>query len=307
VNSFDLREAAEFLAWNRTKVRIAIEEGVALPRSGERLRLQARSVGQDYEIDDCELDTFIARFEAEEPGRHPPVLVRRELRLEAGFCCALCSNRAPLEYHHMIEFSELRHHDPEHMLAVCPTCHHMAGNGAISLPDQREAKRRLQERRARNGSDTGHFLATAEPVRFNWDDLRVVITALHAGIQTASHAGVSQFDLSDVDLEKKNQLNKMGSTYSAAMVDHHEPYFGRVRQFLTDPINDSITRLYHEIVDELRMKIAAERDRFDRFEHILGHFAEAAVSQNPSLRGNRKVLNILLSFMYVNCDVGLKA
>jgi len=64
-------------------------------------------------------------------GRIPPVKVKRELRQEVNFGCAVCG--APLlEFHHIIPYSEVEHHDPDHMVALCPTHHRLSDDSALS-------------------------------------------------------------------------------------------------------------------------------------------------------------------------------
>ena len=72
-------------------------------------------------------------------GRIPPADVKRELRQEVNFGCAICG--APLlEYHHIIPYSEAEHHDPDHMVAVCPNHHRLSDDGAISRSELYTAK-----------------------------------------------------------------------------------------------------------------------------------------------------------------------
>ncbi|SFQ30968.1 HNH endonuclease [Roseivivax halotolerans] len=59
-------------------------------------------------------------------SRHIPAEVRRQLRQEAYFGCAKCGSPI-LEYHHIVQFSEQPHHDPNEMIALCPTCHRSLG------------------------------------------------------------------------------------------------------------------------------------------------------------------------------------
>ena len=54
--------------------------------------------------------------------RNIPLDVRRFLRREACFGCAKCGSPI-LDYHHIIPFSDQAHHEPEHMIALCPTHH----------------------------------------------------------------------------------------------------------------------------------------------------------------------------------------
>jgi hypothetical protein len=65
--------------------------------------------------------------------------------------------------------------------------------------------------------------------------------------------------------------------------------------------------MYYQIVDEFRAKIALNRDEHERFEYFLSVFADVAVKEQKDGRGqDRRTLNILMSFMYVVCDIGKK-
>lgn len=55
-------------------------------------------------------------------SRTPPAAIARQLRQEAGFGCVVCG--CPIvEYHHIIEWNEKKHFDPDHMVAMCPNHH----------------------------------------------------------------------------------------------------------------------------------------------------------------------------------------
>lgn len=72
-------------------------------------------------------------------GRIPPAKVKRELRQEVNFGCAICG--MPLiEYHHIIPYSEIEHHDPDHMIALCPTHHQLSDDSAISKSELYDRK-----------------------------------------------------------------------------------------------------------------------------------------------------------------------
>ena len=58
--------------------------------------------------------------------RYIPTSIRRQLRQESGFGCAQCGNPI-LEYHHIIPWAEENIHRPEHMVALCGTCHTSVG------------------------------------------------------------------------------------------------------------------------------------------------------------------------------------
>lgn len=309
----NLNEALHLLAkWSREELQRVITDGVELPRSRRVVRIAATRVGEDYDISDQSLQDFLAVFEAEEPGRWPPVAVRRALLVEAGHRCAICEDSAPAQFHHIVEFNRLGHHDRRHMIAICGTCHHKCTIGMIDRRSQEQYKEKLNGAGTTSGvtavAPSGPVHLTLEaPARFSWDDLKDVIGALHGSLHASSQPGESRFDFFDVTLEEKNAINGLGPAYFAEMRTAHEPYFGRIRDFLRNPVNQEVVAQYHEVVDELRTKIAVDRAQFGSFEQVLTRFADVAVHNAPGgLRGQRRALNILLSFMYFNCDVGRK-
>jgi len=301
----NVNEVAELLKMKREEVKIAIDEGVALPKSGEIICLKAHQINKQYDIDELDLDEFIDRFHQEEPGRHPPVKVRRELLVEARHSCAICGETTPIEYHHIIEFSKLGHYDSRHMLALCPTHHAMCTLGRIDTQEQYEYKRRLTQLKViGNGSN---FIYSIGPANFSWDDLRQIIIALHDEVVNRDREGNSKYDFSEIDIQKKNELNRLSLEYYNTVVVIHEPYFTRIMNFLKNPVNATIVNLYYEVVDEIRAKIALSRDDYERFEFFLNTFADIAVKDIENGRSqSRRTINILMSFMYINCDIGRK-
>ncbi len=141
----NLKEAASLLGWKRELVELAIVEGVETPRTKFKAKLVGYRQSADFDIPDGELDRFLAVFEKEEPGRHPPIVVRRELLVECGHQCAICNSDAPLRFHHILDWANLRHHDPKHMLAICGSCHDKIGAGQIDTKSQKIHKAKLAD------------------------------------------------------------------------------------------------------------------------------------------------------------------
>ena len=140
------KEVAFLLGITPEKLPELVEHGLRLPVSKAIAKLEVTSVHGDICVSDEQLDKFISAFEAEEPGRHPPVTVRRELLTEANHRCGICrSPVARLQFHHMVEWSKVPHHDPKHMIAICGTCHDNCGIGVIDKKAQEMYKTRLQQ------------------------------------------------------------------------------------------------------------------------------------------------------------------
>lgn len=163
----DLKEAAIILGMKREQVREAIETGIALD-SAQRIKLNAVRIGRGYDIDDTDLDCFISELEKTEPGRHPPVSVCRCLLVEARHRCAICRESAFLHYHHIIEWSRVKKHDPAHMMVLCGTCHDKCHNEAIDSVSQRNYKRQLSNTSAESIRSTTNEEVAVE-VKLNQD------------------------------------------------------------------------------------------------------------------------------------------
>jgi hypothetical protein len=162
----DLNEAAALLHFTREEVKIAIIEGIELPVSKRNNKLNAHLIGNSYDIDDPDLDKFIKEFELEEPGRYPPIAVRRELLIEARYSCAICGEKSVLEFHHIIDFSSLQHYDTKHMIALCPTDHALCTMGRIDKASQYIFKENLKK----NNIGDPSFIYSIGPANFSWED-----------------------------------------------------------------------------------------------------------------------------------------
>jgi len=61
-----------------------------------------------------------------------PQALRRRVLVEAGHRCAIPTCRQhPVDVHHIVEWSTVRRHDFENLLALCPTCHRRMREGDI--------------------------------------------------------------------------------------------------------------------------------------------------------------------------------
>lgn len=67
-----------------------------------------------------------------------------------------------------------------------------------------------------------------------------------------------------------------------------------------------IATLYHDSADELKHKIIIHRKDFDTFDNIFGFLYEEIQRRRDVLKGKRRLVSILLHYMYFNCDIGSK-
>lgn len=299
----NVKEVAELLKFRKEYVKAAIQEGIELPKSKTKLKLKAERINNKWEIEEADVDQFISRFHEEEPGRHPPAAVRRALLVEANHRCGICKNETSIEFHHIIEYSKIKHYDVQHMLAVCPNCHTKCSNNFIDLRAQKMYKANLSNNARVVTQD--RFLEAVNSHNFSWFEVRDVIEALYAEVVNENVSDPeSQYDFNGIDIDKKNALNGLSETYYVDVIKQsHEVYFNKIEAFLKNTANLAIKRKYFEVVDELRTKIAIHNQSGERFEIFLDSFASFAREAGIS----RRTLNIILSYMYVNCDIGKKA
>ncbi|MGA6116185.1 ABC-three component system protein [Agrobacterium radiobacter] len=105
----------------------------------------------------------------------------------------------------------------------------------------------------------------------------------------------------------KNKLNGVSDEYySQVIVAQSMPHFDRVAQFLQNPRNDEFAALYHDAADELKQKIIAKRAQFGAFDDIFLFMYEQIQQKRDVLKGKRRLISILLHYMYFNCDIGIK-
>jgi hypothetical protein len=146
------------------------------------------------------------------------------------------------------------------------------------------------------------------PFRFDSDDIIEVIGALHSFTKDDTDSAFqSAFDFEKLKMPMKNELNGVTDDYyQQVIVGQSMPHFERVSQFLQNPRNSAFADLYHDAADELKQKIVAKREEFGAFDDIFLFMYEQVQQRKPALKGRRRLVSILLHYMYFNCDIGIK-
>jgi hypothetical protein len=147
------------------------------------------------------------------------------------------------------------------------------------------------------------------PFRFNPDDLKEVIGALHDYVENDA---TKEFD-SATDFEKiklrneKNTINGLSDAYyREIIVADSMPHFDNVGSFLKNPRNAELKALYHDAADDPKQKILVNRGQFETFDHVFEFLREEIQKERAALRGKRRMISVLLHYMYFNCDIGSK-
>lgn len=147
------------------------------------------------------------------------------------------------------------------------------------------------------------------PFRFAPDDLVEVIGAVgdfaKNGTQDEFHSA-TDFDSIKIKTEK-NTLNGLSKEYyEQLIVNGSMPHFQQVELFLKNPRNRDLADIYHDAADELKAKILVARAQFETFDAVFAFLYEAIQKQREKLKGKRRMVSIMLHYMYFNCDIGSK-
>lgn len=147
------------------------------------------------------------------------------------------------------------------------------------------------------------------PILFVPEDLRDVILALHIHRVVIPSAFDSEHDFRDYPgLPRKNEINGLTSPYDAYIRDNSMPHFHAIEQFLKNPRNETLKEQYHAVADELKGQLIVHRDRFHNFDEALETVTNLVHERCPELQAapSRRLLKIIIHYMYVNCEIGQK-
>lgn len=149
-----------------------------------------------------------------------------------------------------------------------------------------------------------------EPFSFEPEDLIEVISALHDysdnDIDDAFDSAQS-FDTVSIKA-KKNPINGLTKDFYEQIIEAESMlHFGKIERFLKNPRNSEFRDAYHDAADELKQKIIAERDQFDNFDRVFTFLYDKVQRQRITLKGRRRLVSVLLHYMYCNCDIGAKS
>ena len=102
----------------------------------------------------------------------------------------------------------------------------------------------------------------------------------------------------------KNEINNLSEGYIKLIQEHSLPFFKQFEDFLSRFENNALKNIYLNIVSDLQQVILINRSDFDKFDDIFMAIEETCKVKLPLLINDRRILKILLHFMYFQCDIG---
>ena len=87
------------------------------------------------------------------------------------------------------------------------------------------------------------------------------------------------------------------------------PHFDDIARFLKNPRNTDLAEKYHVVANELKEQLIVHTEQFLNFEHALSAIPGLIRENAPELQtpAKRRLLKIMVHYMYVNCEIGKKS
>lgn len=107
-----------------------------------------------------------------------------------------------------------------------------------------------------------------------------------------------------VTYEKKNKLNNMSPAFAKTLSDRYLQYTSQIDRFLANPVNAETRELYESATEDFQLKIVAHRNEFQSFDKVFNYLVDLLVGRDNVLSRHRKLLRVILFYMYWHCDIG---
>lgn len=138
------------------------------------------------------------------------------------------------------------------------------------------------------------------------DDLAEVVEAFAKHRDTLVEA-VDSAPTKRTSLAEKNKANRMSAEYERTQRRRFLKETKIVQDFLADPENDQIRRLYDVATMDFNLKIIAKRKPEQTFDVVMEYLYDLLIDRDPILNGRKALTRALLYYMYWNCDLGVEA
>jgi len=145
-----------------------------------------------------------------------------------------------------------------------------------------------------------------EIFRFYEENIKNIIIALNEYMKTVSiYNDLEDESLKYSKLDEKNEKNNLSKEYFDFMKEEFYFSFGQITEFLKDPKNREIKRIYKNTTTDLKAKIISERENFNKFDEVFTIIHNYIMDrQKEALNNDSYLIYLMLHYMYCNCDIG---
>ncbi len=134
-------------------------------------------------------------------------------------------------------------------------------------------------------------------------DLAEVILAI-ADVLAAPLPPVDAALVDRVSYAEKNRINVMTDDFAATLSRRYLSYTPKIEAFLADPANQAELRRYEAAVEDFELKIVANREQYQSFDHVFNYLVDLLAKRDPVLARKPRLLRAMIFYMYWHCDIG---
>lgn len=147
------------------------------------------------------------------------------------------------------------------------------------------------------------------PLEFSPDDYRDIIEGLHAHRDAVGTGFDSAHEFDGPGFYEKNAINGLSEAYAVHIRDDSMPFFHDIADFLKNPRNEELADKYHTVANELKGQLLVHEGQFESFAHALDAIPRLIQERVPELQATKKrrLLKIMIHYMYSNCEIGKKS
>ena len=146
----------------------------------------------------------------------------------------------------------------------------------------------------------GHFIEDITP----HDIAKVLEEFSSQNPDLIRNISISIQSINRTDFSEKNKINNLSEGYIKLIQQESLPFFAQFAKFLEEFENRNFKKIYCNITSDLQKVILVNRIDFEQFDQIFDTIETICKEQVPQLLADRRTLQILLHFMYFQCDIG---
>ncbi len=113
-------------------------------------------------------------------------------------------------------------------------------------------------------------------------------------------------DLQRVSFKRKNETNGLSDDLARYIRKQYMPQFDSVKRFLAQPGNEAVRERYEAAALEFEEQIVIHRKAYGSFDDVLIRVKSLLTKRDGDLARNKALTNLVVYYMYWNCDIGSK-
>lgn len=133
--------------------------------------------------------------------------------------------------------------------------------------------------------------------------LAEVVEAISTSLDVNAR-GAGSHPISRTTLAKKNELNSMTEVTSKRLRRNYFYLLRQIQDFLAEPGNVRIRKLYEDCAEDFDLRIIAHREEYQTFDKVFGYLVQLLVTRDSLLASNVRLTRAMVFYMYWHCDIG---